>query len=185
VAERLDELAHALRASLDKWFGRKNIPLWLTEYGHETRPEDPVGVSYAQQASYLQTAFAMAKAQPRVQMLIWFVLRDEPRALWQSGLMTLDGLAKPAFARFSALAKPLDARNQILTVKAGRAKPGDQIPTSRLTYRTGVGAKLGVVYEVFERSRRIAAATPEAFTARDGWITIRPRFTPRAGARTG
>jgi len=168
-------------ASLDKWFGRKNIPLWLTEYGHETRPEDPVGVSYAQQASYLQTAFAMAKAQPRVQMLIWFVLRDEPRALWQSGLMTLDGLAKPALARFSALAKPLDARNQILTVKAGRANPAIRIPTSQLTYRTGVGAKLGVVYEVFERGRRIAAATPEAFTARDGWITIRPRFTPARG----
>jgi len=51
-----------------------------------------------------------------------FAMRDEPRALWQSGLMTLDGLAKPALARFSALAKPLDARNQILTVKAGNCQ---------------------------------------------------------------
>jgi hypothetical protein len=30
---------------LDKWFGRKNTPIWLTEYGHETRPEDPKGVT--------------------------------------------------------------------------------------------------------------------------------------------
>ena len=36
--------------SLDKWFG-KNIPLWITEYGHETRPEDPRGVPYAVRAS--------------------------------------------------------------------------------------------------------------------------------------
>ena len=43
------------------------------------------------------------------------------------------------------------------------------------------GAKLGVVYEVFSGTRRIANDTPEAFTARDGWITIRPRFTPARG----
>ena len=25
---------------LDKWFGRKNIPVWVTEYGNETKPGD-------------------------------------------------------------------------------------------------------------------------------------------------
>ena len=49
---------------LDKWFGRKNIPIWLTEYGHETRPEDPKGVTYAQQASYLRTAVDHGAPQP-------------------------------------------------------------------------------------------------------------------------
>ena len=167
--------------SLDKWFGRKNIPLWLTEYGHETRPEDPQGVSYAQQASYMRTAFQMAKAQPRVQMLIWFIMRDEPSAVWQSGLLTFGGLEKPAFDLFSVLTKPLDGRNLIQQVKAGRANPPVRIPTTQLTYRSGVGSKVGVVYKVFLRGRLIAVAQPEAFLGRDSWITIRPRFTPAAG----
>jgi len=29
---------------LDAAFGRKNIPLWVTEYGHETKPGEPKGV---------------------------------------------------------------------------------------------------------------------------------------------
>ena len=36
--------------SLDKWFGRKNIPIWITEYGNETKPGEPKGVTEAQQA---------------------------------------------------------------------------------------------------------------------------------------
>ena len=27
--------------SIDKWFGRKNIPVWITEYGNETKPGEP------------------------------------------------------------------------------------------------------------------------------------------------
>ena len=30
---------------LDKWFGRKNIPVWVTEYGNETKPGEPKGVT--------------------------------------------------------------------------------------------------------------------------------------------
>ena len=59
----------------------------------------------------MQTTFAMAKAQPRVQMLIWFILRDEPRWLLAEGLLTLTGLDNGLLS-FSVLAKPLDARSR-------------------------------------------------------------------------
>ncbi len=31
--------------SLKTWFKRKSVPIWVTEYGHQTRPEDALGVS--------------------------------------------------------------------------------------------------------------------------------------------
>ena len=126
-------------ASLDKWFGRKIIPLWLTEYVHETRPEDPRGVSYAQQASYLTTAVSMARRNPRVSMLIWFAIRDNDVNQWQSGLLTYGGLEKPAFDQFSVVARLVDARNAFVTVRAGRPNPAVRVPTTKLRYRSGPG----------------------------------------------
>jgi cellulase (glycosyl hydrolase family 5) len=168
-------------ASLDKWFGRRNIPVWLTEYGHETRPEEPRGVTYAQQASYMRTAYGMARRNARVQMVIWFALRDNAVNKWQSGLLTYGGLEKPAFDLFSILAKPLDARNAYARVKAGRASPAVRVPTTKLGYRNGVGGRVGLTYRVFERGRLLVVDQPVATIQRDGWITVRPRFTPARG----
>ena len=43
----------------------------------------------------------MARANPRVTMLLWFLVRDEPQLSgWQSGLETRTGVHKPAFAAF-------------------------------------------------------------------------------------
>ena len=166
---------------LDKWFGRKNIPLWLTEYGHETRPEEPKGVSYAQQASYMRTAVGMARRNPRVSMLIWFAMRDNPVNLWQSGLLTYGGLEKPAFDLYSVLAKPVDGRNLIVNVKGGRANPAVRIPTTKLGYRSGPGSRVGLTYKVFQGSRLLKVEQPVATIGRDNWITIRPQFTPARG----
>jgi len=80
-------------------------PLWITEYGYQTNPPDTFyGVSYKAQAAYLQEAYRIARANPRIDLLTWFLLRDS-RALaeWQSGLMTVNGRAKPAFATFAGL----------------------------------------------------------------------------------
>jgi Cellulase (glycosyl hydrolase family 5) len=168
-------------ASLDKWFKRKNIPLWLTEYGHETRPEDRRGVTYTQQASYLSTAVSMARRNPRVSMLIWFAIRDNEVNLWQSGLLTYGGLEKPAFDRFSVLARLVDARNAFVTVKGGRSNPAVRVATTKLGYRAGAGARVGMTYRVFERARLLVVEQPVSTIGRDGWITVRPRFTPARG----
>jgi hypothetical protein len=62
-------------------------------------------VSYARQATYLRKAFALARKHPRIDMMLWFLLRDEPTlAGWQSGLLTRTGKRKPSFYAFRAVA---------------------------------------------------------------------------------
>jgi Glycosyl hydrolase catalytic core len=86
-----------------KLWGRKRI--WLTEYAYQTNPPDRVfGVSYAKQALYLKQAFAIARKQPRVDMMLWFQVKDEPGlGGWQSGLITTRGTKKPAYLTYARL----------------------------------------------------------------------------------
>jgi hypothetical protein len=92
-----------LVSQLTRQWGRKRV--WITEYGYQTNPPDRAfGVSYAKQAAYLKQAFALARKHPRIDMMVWFLLRDEPRlGGWQSGLLTRAGKKKPAFNAFRAL----------------------------------------------------------------------------------
>ena len=91
---------------LKRWFKRKSVPIWITEYGHQTKPPDPFGVSYATQAAYIRQAIAMARKLPFVGMFIWFVYQDDPGQPWDSGVYARGGSAKGASPRsFSASAK--------------------------------------------------------------------------------
>jgi hypothetical protein len=80
-------------------------PLWITEYGYQTNPPDTFyGVGWNTQAAYLREAYRIARANPRIGLLTWFLLRDSRSlAEWQSGLMTARGVRKPAFAAFASL----------------------------------------------------------------------------------
>jgi hypothetical protein len=95
-----------LTKELTRLYGAK--PLWLTEYGYQTNPPDKVlGVTYAKQATYLKQAFAMGRANPRVQMMIWFLFQDDVYHRngfdWQSGFVTQTGKKKPSFTAFASL----------------------------------------------------------------------------------
>jgi hypothetical protein len=83
-----------------------NKRLWITEYGYQTNPPDSLfGVTLARQAAYLTQAFGIARRNPRIDMMLWFLLRDEPTvAGWQSGLITAGGKKKPSFAAFMKMA---------------------------------------------------------------------------------
>jgi hypothetical protein len=85
-------------------YGHK--PIWIDEYGYQTNPPDRLlGVTPALQARYLTEAVRMARANPRITMLLWFLLSDEPRlGGWQSGLETASGKRKPAFFAFARAA---------------------------------------------------------------------------------
>jgi hypothetical protein len=93
----------ALVSEVTRLYGRK--PLWITEYGYQTKPPDAFfGVSWAKQAAYLREAYAIAKANPRIDLFTWFLLEDSPDLdSWQSGLLTATGREKPAFAAFARL----------------------------------------------------------------------------------
>jgi hypothetical protein len=93
-----------LVAEVTRLYGR--LPIWITEYGYQTNPPDSIfGVSPAKQALYVRQSFAIARTNPRIDLLLWFLLRDEERDIgWQSGLVTADGLLKPAFFAFEQVA---------------------------------------------------------------------------------
>lgn len=88
---------------LSKLYGNKK--LWITEYGYQTRPPDRTfGVSWVKQAQYLTKAYAIARKNPRITMMLWFLLRDEGRlGGWQSGFFTAAGKKKPAYNAFRRL----------------------------------------------------------------------------------
>jgi hypothetical protein len=96
----IDTLIH----QVTKEYGNKRI--WITEYGYETNPPDTIfGVSWPKQAAYLRQAFAIVRANPRIDMMLWFLLRDDPNVNgWQSGLITVGGKKKPSFAAFESMA---------------------------------------------------------------------------------
>jgi hypothetical protein len=92
-----------LITEMTRLYGRK--PLWITEYGYQTNPPDRnFGVTYAQQAAYMRQSWAIAKRHPRIDMFVWFMLRDDTRlGGWQSGLMRPNGARKPSFVAFRNL----------------------------------------------------------------------------------
>jgi hypothetical protein len=88
---------------LTRLYGKKRI--WITEYGYQTRPPDRLaGVAWATQAKYLAQAYSIARKNPRVDMMIWFLMKDESRLSgWQSGFFTYAGKRKPSYTTFRAL----------------------------------------------------------------------------------
>lgn len=75
-----------------------NVRIWVTEYGYQTNPPDRLfGVSYADQARYMREAYLKLRRHPKVDLFVWFLLRDEARADgWQSGLYSRRYLRKDA-----------------------------------------------------------------------------------------
>ncbi|MBA2476752.1 MAG: hypothetical protein H0V40_12465 [Actinobacteria bacterium] len=101
-----------LIAELTRLYGRK--PLWITEYAYQTNPPDRVfGVSNTLQAKYLTQAFVLARKHPRIDMMLWFLIRDENFLDgWQSGFFTATGKKKPSFNAFRNLNAAFRALNK-------------------------------------------------------------------------
>jgi hypothetical protein len=100
------------------------IPLWLTEYGYQTNPPDrSQGVPPATEARYEGEAALRAYRAARVDMLVHFLLRDDPSpAGWQSGLFTARGLPKPAARAYPRLLVEA-SRQGTQTVLWGQVRP--------------------------------------------------------------
>jgi hypothetical protein len=132
-----------LIAAVGKAFGAK--PIWLTEYGYQSNPPDRLlGVPLATQARYVAEAAQRAHALPRVQMLIHFLVRDEPDvARWQSGLFDAHGAAKPALRAFTLPLVQL-ARSGSRATLWGQVRPGRGAQGYRLQIATR-GRKLAAV----------------------------------------
>jgi hypothetical protein len=158
---------------LDKWFKRKNIPIWITEYGNETRPGEPKGVTEAQQATYAPQAIANAKRDARVAMFVWFVWRDSSGSPWQSGVYRTSGAPKPAAARWAAAARTVDKLNDKVTVKGGTASPTVVVNVRDLCTNNLPGTLVGVTTRRFQGTRPLGVVQSASVLALDCTVPVR------------
>jgi hypothetical protein len=152
------------------------VPIWITEYGHETKPAQPKGVTYAQQAAYAKQALTIAKNDPDVQMFCWFTFRDSSGNPWKSGLEQANGAGKPSFATFATLAHAIDGTTVV--AKAGRPLGQVSIFVPYLTFYDPVGSIVGITYHVMDGSHLVASGEPQSRLAPDGSVSFPAAFTP-------
>jgi hypothetical protein len=159
----------ALESALDRIFAaygvHRRLPIYLTEYGYESKPPNPFrGVKPALQAAYLDEAQYMAWKDPRVRSMAQFLLvdsapntADKPGTIgywstFQTGLEYLGGRHKPAFAAYRLpiwIPQPTVARGAALFVWAMlRLAPNDttqqaevQWAAARVSGAPGAGGK--------------------------------------------
>jgi hypothetical protein len=120
-----------LLTEVGRAFGPKRI--WLTEYGYQT---GPYGVSQQRQAELIGQSGRRVHRAPRVDMLIHYLVKDEPEAgRFQSGLFQQSGRPKLA-----ALAFPLPlaqaGRSGGKLVLWGQVRPRSGVQTFRIQVRT-------------------------------------------------
>jgi hypothetical protein len=91
----------------------RGVPLYLTEYGYQTKP-DPISVSFNRQAAWINQAEYIAYKNPNVRAVNQFLLTDDapvpdvdvrknPRLAYrtfQSGLQSLSGKRKPSYKAY-------------------------------------------------------------------------------------
>jgi hypothetical protein len=164
--------------SLNSWFHR-TVPVWITEYGYETRPAEPAGVTLSQQAVYMSRVMRQLRADPQVQMFIWFIFRDSKTSLWQSGLFSASGAQKPAYRTFTALAKLMAGETQ--TVKAG-VPPVVTLTVNRFAYGDPPGTIIGVKYFVSDPSGKVVGTgEPAVPLLPNASVKFVAQFNPVAG----
>ena len=165
--------------SLASEFHRK-VPLWITEFGYETKPTQPKGVTLAQQSAYARQALTIARNDPDVQMFCWFTFRDNPGNPWKSGLESADGSPKPSLGPFEYLAHSVDGTT--VQAKAGRPVGPVSIYVPYLTFYNPVGSLVGITYRVVDNTGKlINAGEPQSNLAPDGSVTFTPSFVAQKG----
>ena len=100
------DLARLLRRIRARYGQPAEAPqrLYLTQYGYQTKPPDPEGVTPAQQAEYLNQAEYVAWRNRSVYTLGQFLLKDAGppvNTTYQSGLRTAAGVRKPAYDAYA------------------------------------------------------------------------------------
>ena len=101
VNEGADEAAigqlSRVRRTLDALARRgklpRRLPIWITEFGYQTRPPDPNGTRLRRAPALMDLSEWIAFRDRRVASYSQYQLRDDD--FWQSGLRFADGDAKP------------------------------------------------------------------------------------------
>jgi hypothetical protein len=164
-------------ADLQNWFKRR-VPIWITEYAQQTRPENPIGVPRAKQAADARTALRMAAENPYVEMFVWFILRDSNKETWFSGLLTRNGSKKPSYNVFTVEAKKVVGESYV--IRPGRA-PKVKVTVPFLTWFNRPGAPVGITYRVYDGKRLVAVGQARPRLLSDQTIVFVAKFKPTKG----
>jgi hypothetical protein len=152
------ELARIYQRYGQKTQSRRGVPLYLTEYGYQTKP-DPLSVSFNKQAAWINEAEYIAYKNPNVRAVNQFLLVDDapvpgvdPKKnpglayrTFQSGLESLSGKRKPSYKAYET---PIFVKQQ--RVRRGRStgifgglRPAEAGTTVRakIQFRSGGGKR--------------------------------------------
>jgi hypothetical protein len=170
-----------LELALRKDFHRGSVPLWVTEFAYQTKPEHPRALSYAQQASYLGKALQVAAKVPELQMFVWYIFRDTPGERWQSGLITKSGAPKPSYASFTRVAGLYDVANPRITTTA---KPNPVVPLSLVQLKARqqpTDPPIGMTWRVYDaRNQLVLVSQSQGMLDLHGQIKVSLNgFTPK------
>jgi len=151
--DRLEQLLQALALR-----GRiaTDLPVYDTEYGYESRQDDPFApFDRAQQATYLSWAGYLAWKDPQTRMFAQFLLDDiDPRLSgrapgtpsfyrdWQSGLYDSAARPKPAATAFRLpfwAELHSDTAGDRIVLLWGQVRPGSGVQTVRVERADGPG----------------------------------------------
>jgi hypothetical protein len=164
-------------------FGPKHV--WLTEYAYKTNPPDHHrGVPFATQARYLAEAARRVYQAPRVDLLINFLIRDEPVAgRWASGFFTYGEVVKPSFFSFMLPLAQISSRGGHVTLW-GQVRPrsGPQ-PYLLQRWSRGRWAPVGRVLVTGDRgffTRQVIARRGAKFRI---WSLLDDRYSPALAIR--
>jgi hypothetical protein len=152
----------------------RRLPIWLTEFGIQSKPDPSYGVSLATQNAYRAISERLAWGSRRVVAFSQYLLRDDlplkgvPRASryagFESGLRTAAGRDKPALAGFRL---PVSAKRRGSRVSLwGLVRPA--------------ATRTRAVVEVSDRGRRYRRLATVRTTSATSWTK---RTTYRKGRR--
>jgi hypothetical protein len=108
----VNRIGRSLDRAQRAWHRLRRLPLWVTEYGYQTRPDPFRGVPLSRQATWMSWSEFVAFRNPRVASFAQFLLNDDAPVphrsrrrhaawiTWQSGLRNNAGRAKPALEEY-------------------------------------------------------------------------------------
>jgi hypothetical protein len=141
----LSRLTRALDRAKRAHAVARTLPIYLTEFGIQSRPDPYAGVSYQQQAEFRAISERIAYDNKRVKWFSQYLLRDDdpvkdvPKLQrysgFESGLRTSGGRAKPSLAAFrlTLAAKARGSRASLW----GIVRPATGATTAEIRYRNG------------------------------------------------
>ncbi len=119
---------------------RRRAPIFVTEFGFQTKPPDRFGASLAEQARYINEADRLFYGDRRVAMVSQYELADEPdRSIFNSGLRFAATRGRGRKASYDAYRLPIVvSRRSSRSVEVyGQVRPGGRATAQLQSARGG------------------------------------------------